>query len=179
MGGPESSKKDAAAVAPPLACPLLSLSCVCLSLPFQDFVRTTTKYWVKDEHISQLKWYVLQHLPVLLQDSEAEGSSDRRDSQLINSVYLDNATLELYKGRLDKTPGTAPLVVERGEWRIVSDPLCVCVCFVSMPSGAIAIRFRWYGTGTPETVFVERKTHREAWAMEVSVKVQLAHSHTQ
>jgi SPX domain protein involved in polyphosphate accumulation len=71
-------------------------------------VRTTTKYWVKDEHISQLKWYVLQHLPVLLQDSEAEGSSDRRDSQLINSVYLDNATLELYKGRLDKTPGKRP-----------------------------------------------------------------------
>lgn len=33
------------------------------------------------------------------------------------------------------------------------------------------MRFRWYGTGTPETVFVERKTHREAWAMEVSVKV--------
>lgn len=38
-------------------------------------------------------------------------------------------------------------------------------------AGAIAVRFRWYGTGTPETVFVERKTHREAWAMEVSVKV--------
>ena len=25
-------------------------------------------------------------------------------------------------------------------------------------------------TGTPETVFVERKTHRESWAGEVSVK---------
>ena len=29
---------------------------------------------------------------------------------------------------------------------------------------------RWYGTGTPELVFVERKTHRESWAGEVSVK---------
>lgn len=66
-------------------------------------MRSTTKYWVKDEHISQLKWYVLQHLPVLLQDPS--DTTDRRDSQLINSVYLDNATLELYKGRLDKTPG--------------------------------------------------------------------------
>ena len=63
------------------------------------------------------------------------------DSQLVNSVYLDNLSMELYNGRLDKTPG------------------------------AIALRHRWYGTGTPELVFVERKTHRESWAGEVSVKV--------
>lgn len=62
------------------------------------------------------------------------------DAQLVNSVYLDNRALELYHGRLDKTPG------------------------------AIALRMRWYGTSTPETVFVERKTHRESWAGEVSVK---------
>lgn len=102
----------------------------------QEFVRTTTKYWVQDEDISQLKWFVLQHLPVLLQESMGTKS----DSQLVNSVYLDNATLELYKGRLDKTPG------------------------------AIAVRFRWYGSGIPELVFVERKTHREAWTQEMSVK---------
>jgi SPX domain protein involved in polyphosphate accumulation len=29
---------------------------------------------------------------------------------------------------------------------------------------------RWYGTGLPTTVFVERKTHRESWAGEISVK---------
>jgi uncharacterized membrane protein YidH (DUF202 family) len=62
------------------------------------------------------------------------------DSQLVNSVYLDNTSMELYHGRLDKTPG------------------------------AIALRMRWYGTGTPEIVFVERKTHRESWCGEVSVK---------
>lgn len=111
----------------------------CLMSHPQDFVRTTTKYWVQDEDISQLKWFVLQHLPVLLQD----GSGVKSDSQLVNSVYLDNATLELYKGRLDKTPG------------------------------AIAVRFRWYGSGTPELVFVERKTHRESWTQEVSVKVRM------
>lgn len=62
------------------------------------------------------------------------------DSQLVSSTYLDNHAMELYQGRLEKSPG------------------------------AIALRMRWYGSGTPETVFVERKTHRESWAGEVSVK---------
>jgi hypothetical protein len=56
------------------------------------------------------------------------------------SVYLDNDQLELYHGRLDKTPG------------------------------ANALRLRWYGAGDPQLVFVERKTHREKWMGEVSVK---------
>lgn len=59
------------------------------------------------------------------------------DSQLTNSVYLDNSSLELYKGRLDKTPN------------------------------AIAIRLRWYGTGNATKVFVERKTHQDSWTGEV------------
>lgn len=102
----------------------------------QDFCRSTTKYWVHTENISRVKYIILQHLPVFLQKS-MEGETD---SQLVNSVYLDNRAMELYHGRLDKTPG------------------------------AIALRFRWYGTGIPETVFVERKTHRESWAGELSVK---------
>jgi len=102
----------------------------------QDFVRSTRKYWVHTEDISQVKYIVLQHLPVLLQKS----MGGETDSQLVNSVYIDNYAMELYHGRLDKTPG------------------------------AIALRFRWYGTGTPDVVFVERKTHREKWAQEISVK---------
>jgi SPX domain protein involved in polyphosphate accumulation len=35
---------------------------------------------------------------------------------------------------------------------------------------AIALRLRWYGTGEPELVFVERKTHRDSWTGESSVK---------
>ncbi len=63
------------------------------------------------------------------------------DSQLTTSIYLDNYALELYRGRLEKSPG------------------------------AIALRFRWYGNGEdPTTVYVERKTHRESWMGEVSVK---------
>jgi len=47
---------------------------------------------------------------------------------------------ELYHGRLDKTPG------------------------------AIAYRLRWYGAGDPKIVFFERKTHRDTWTGEASVK---------
>ena len=99
-------------------------------------MRSTRKYWVHTEDISAVKYTVLQHLPVFLQKT-MDGETD---SQLINSVYLDNYSMELYQGRLEKSPG------------------------------AIALRFRWYGTGTPDVVFVERKTHREKWAGEVSVK---------
>mmetsp|Transcript_20195 Transcript_20195/g.42079 ORF Transcript_20195/g.42079 Transcript_20195/m.42079 type:complete len:726 (-) Transcript_20195:42-2219(-) len=102
----------------------------------QAFMRSTTKYWVNTADISEVKYAVLQHLPVFLQKT----ASGETDSQLTNSVYLDNSSLELYHGRLDKTPG------------------------------AIAVRLRWYGNGDPETIFVERKTHRDAWTGEVSVK---------
>lgn len=102
----------------------------------QDFVRSTTKYWVQEDDISQVKFLILENLPVYIQESE-DGSND---AQLVNSVYLDNDALELYRGRLNKSPG------------------------------AIAIRFRWYGTATPKTVFIERKTHEDSWTGEVSVK---------
>lgn len=102
----------------------------------QSFLRSTTKYWVKTEDVSRVKYLILRHLPVFLQKT----SSGETDSQFTNSVYLDNDQLELYHGRLDKSPG------------------------------AIALRMRWYGPGDPTTVFVERKTHNDKWTGEVSVK---------
>ncbi|KAL3938349.1 MAG: hypothetical protein SGARI_001775 [Bacillariaceae sp.] len=102
----------------------------------QSFLRQTTKYWVKTEDVSRVKYYVLRHLPVFLQKT----STGESDSQFTNSVYLDNDQLELYHGRLEKSPG------------------------------AIALRLRWYGNGEPKTVFVERKTHNDKWTGEVSVK---------
>ncbi len=105
----------------------------------QNFVRSTKKYWVRVEDVSEVKLAILKHLPVFLQKA-MKGESD---SQMVNSVYLDNAQLELYHGRLDKTP-----------------------C-------AIALRLRWYGA-VPKVVFVERKTHREAWAGDISVKERFA-----
>lgn len=65
-----------------------------------------------------------------------------RDS-VISSIYYDNPkTWELYTGRLKKT------------------------------EGAEAIRLRWYGDMDNETIFVERKTHREDWTGEKSVKAR-------
>ena len=58
----------------------------------QSFVRSTTKYWVKMEDVSAVKYAVLQHLPVFLQKT----STGQSDSQLTNSVYLDNASLGKY-----------------------------------------------------------------------------------
>jgi SPX domain protein involved in polyphosphate accumulation len=61
----------------------------------------------------------------------------------ITSIYYDNPdTFELYEGRLKKT------------------------------EGAEAIRLRWYGGMQNETIFVERKTHREDWTGEKSVKAR-------
>jgi len=99
----------------------------------QDFVRNTKKYWVPTEHVSSLKHLILQHLPVF------RVWTGGGDSQLINSVYFDNRQMQLYHGRMDKTPG------------------------------AIALRLRWYGTEI-KSVFVERKTHLDAWTGNVSVK---------
>lgn len=69
---------------------------------------------------------------------------DPKDSA-ISSVYFDNTdTWELYTGRLKKT------------------------------EGAEAIRLRWYGGMETDTIFVERKTHREDWTGEESVKARFA-----
>ncbi|BFZ65085.1 vacuolar transporter chaperone [Saitoella coloradoensis] len=62
----------------------------------------------------------------------------------ISSIYYDNEDLELYTGRLEKS------------------------------EGAEAIRMRWYGGMDANTIFVERKTHREDWTGEKSVKARFA-----
>ena len=40
--------------------------------------------------------------------------------------------------------------------------------------GAEAMRLRWYGGMDTETIFVERKTHREDWTGESSVKARFS-----
>lgn len=67
------------------------------------------------------------------------------EDSAITSIYYDNPdTWALYEGRLKKT------------------------------EGAEAIRLRWYGGMQTETIFVERKTHREDWTGEKSVKARFA-----
>ncbi|KAF9310912.1 vacuolar transporter chaperone [Podila horticola] len=60
----------------------------------------------------------------------------------ISSVYFDNENFELYMGRLEKS------------------------------EGAEALRLRWYGGMDQQQIFVERKTHREDWTGEKSVKAR-------
>lgn len=63
----------------------------------------------------------------------------------ISSIYYDNPeTWELYQGRLKKT------------------------------EGAEAIRLRWYGGMESDQIFLERKTHREDWTGEKSVKARFS-----
>lgn len=63
----------------------------------------------------------------------------------ITSIYYDNTdTWEMYQGRLKKT------------------------------EGAEAIRLRWYGGMKSDQIFVERKTHREDWTGEKSVKARFS-----
>lgn len=62
----------------------------------------------------------------------------------ITSIYFDNKEMDLYYGRLRKD------------------------------EGAEAIRLRWYGGMKSDQIFVERKTHREDWTGEKSVKARFA-----
>ena len=106
----------------------------------QNFVRQTTKYWVHQDNITEVKLIILKHLPVLVFNANKE--FEEKDSA-ITSIYYDNTdTWELYEGRLKKT------------------------------EGAEAIRLRWYGGMENETIFMERKTHREDWTGEKSVKAR-------
>jgi SPX domain protein involved in polyphosphate accumulation len=107
----------------------------------QNFVRNTTKYWVHPDNITELKLIVLKYLPVLVFNPNKEFES--ADSA-ISSIYYDNAEMELYLGRLEKS------------------------------EGAEAVRLRWYGGMDTSTIFVERKTHREDWTGEKSVKARFA-----
>ena len=106
----------------------------------QNFVRSTTKYWVHPDNITELKLIILKHLPVLVFNPNKEW---KPEDSAISSIYYDNTdTWELYMGRLKKT------------------------------EGAEAIRLRWYGGMENENIFVERKTHREDWTGEKSVKAR-------
>lgn len=67
-----------------------------------------------------------------------------KEDSAITSIYYDNSDLDLYYGRLRKD------------------------------EGAEAHRLRWYGGMGSDTIFVERKTHREDWTGEKSVKARFA-----
>jgi SPX domain protein involved in polyphosphate accumulation/uncharacterized membrane protein YidH (DUF202 family) len=87
----------------------------------QAFVRKTTKYWIRTEDISRVKYAVLKHLPVFQFD---ERVLEKGDAQLANSVYLDNDMLDLYHGRINKTLGSQAI---RLRWYGDADPTLVFI----------------------------------------------------
>ena len=125
----------------------------------QNFVRQTTKYWVHPDNVTELKLIILKvsitSSPIVtfgLTEPKhlpvlvfnASKEFETKDSA-VSSIYYDNPeTFELYLGRLKKT------------------------------EGAEAIRLRWYGGMESDTIFFERKTHREDWTGEKSVKARFS-----
>lgn len=86
-------------------------------------LRSSTKYWIPVAEVSTVKHMILPHLPVYqFEENEYTG-----DSQLVNSVYLDNSTLEVYHNRLK----------EEGK--------------------GVMVRLSWYGSQEPLDVHVQRK----------------------
>lgn len=53
----------------------------------QSFLRSTTKYWVKTEDVSRVKYAILRHLPVFLQKtSSAESDSQVRYGKAVRRI---------------------------------------------------------------------------------------------
>ena len=131
--------------------------------PPDSFHRSTTKYWVKASDSIKIKCMLLPHLPILVpQSTPSRPSSCSSSSSLISSVYLDNANLDLYHARLFREDGSS---LVRIRWY-----------------GEVPALDKWPSSPLPHrsttdpiddkltTVFVEKKTHREAWTGELSSK---------
>lgn len=115
------------------------------------FTRVTKKFWILPRDVTRFKLHVMRHLPILvygerskildvpveqLQDTRPDPSI--KDFGNIASVYLDNVpALEHYHERLHRR------------------------------DKASVIRLRWYGDrdadNGDQTIFVERKVHRNAY----------------
>ncbi|GMH45835.1 hypothetical protein BSKO_13798 [Bryopsis sp. KO-2023] len=118
------------------------------------FERKTTKYWVHPADVLRLKSEVIKHLPILIYGKDKERKSAMRrlsllkeqkltDWNLISSVYFDDNVLGTYHERLRRE------------------------------HGASLVRFRWYGKqrfAMDDTIFIERKVHKDSWTGETSVK---------
>lgn len=131
-------------------------------VPPDRFQRVTRKFWLHPADVMRFKAEVIKHLPVLIfgdRQKLTEASPfevaflrDQQaatDSSVITSVYFDEPnSLPCYHDRLRKD------------------------------DGASVVRLRWYGersAGSPtQTIFVERKVHRERCTGELSYKERAA-----
>lgn len=110
---PTISRRNTASLGDEMALPRV--------LSANKMLKSRTKYWVDVRHISKVKHMILPHLPVYqFDENEYTG-----DSQLVNSVYLDNANLEVYHSRL-KDDGRNGMVVKLS-WYGSQEPIDVHV----------------------------------------------------
>ncbi|KAL3918809.1 MAG: hypothetical protein SGILL_004060 [Bacillariaceae sp.] len=122
-----------------------------------SFKRSTTKYWVKDECMTQLMMINSAEAPLLVYGKKGPLTSlnplTMRSSDgdklwdelatIITSIYFDSGDMALYRER-----------IKRAE-------------------GAQLLRARWYGDKMPtgeKPIFLELKTHHEKWVAQKSVK---------
>lgn len=96
-----------------------------------SLVYSSSQYWVKMGDVSSVKHAILPYLPVYqFNDAEYTG-----DSLLVNSVYFDNSSLEVYHSLLNERPN------------------------------AVEIRITWFGSQESNEVFIERKSKRQRSAI--------------
>ncbi|KAG2487916.1 hypothetical protein HYH03_013496 [Edaphochlamys debaryana] len=115
----------------------------------KDYTKST--YWVKPDDAARVKHVLMQHLVLLPAptnasaappSSSAAGAAalwaelDTESRDLVNTIFLDNPSLELYHTLLYGRPYTTTL------------------------------QLRWYGSRIPDTVQVLRQVHVEGWRPE-------------
>lgn len=115
-----------------------------------EFRREVTKFWVRAEDEVAVVARILHHLPLYSgrrasAPAAAEPRTDGEMGQWVSSVYVDTASFESYHSRL------------------------------TLDHGAQLVRFRFYGLDAlaASTVYVERKTHKDKWTGERSVKARM------
>jgi SPX domain protein involved in polyphosphate accumulation len=121
-----------------------------------SFERSTTKYWVKEDRLTELLFVCAAEAPLLVYGKQGsltspehrlskESEGDKLWSSLatpITSVYFDSPDMSLYKERIARV------------------------------EGAQLLRARWYGSKPTGggIIFLELKTHHEKWVNTKSIK---------
>lgn len=59
-------------------------------------------YWVHKDNLTEVKAFILRHLPLLVYNPQSEATSKAGQNEpTISSTYFDNDSLELYRNKLD------------------------------------------------------------------------------
>lgn len=124
--------------------------------PPDSFVRKTVKYWVRPEHATATKLFLIQHVPILEVNKtpspprSLDGEKHSQIHNYLSSVYMDNEQADCYHRR------------------------------IALEEGANLLRVRWYGgdegpDGFPRpnggsVFFMELKTHHNPESGQKSTK---------